>query len=46
MAPGNATRYTFVTNKAVPQLKQMGVTEEQVEMMLKEVPRRFLTGEG
>lgn len=44
-APG-PTRYTFVSHKAVPQLKEMGVTDEQVRTMLVDVPRRFLTGEA
>jgi phosphotriesterase-related protein len=43
--PPGPTRYTFVTNKAVPQLKEMGVTDDQIRTMLVDVPRRFLTGE-
>jgi phosphotriesterase-related protein len=44
-APG-PTRYLFVTTVALPALRKDGVSEEAIEMMMREVPRRFLTGEG
>ena len=40
------TRYLFVSQVAVPGLRAMGVSEAVVEMMLKDVPRKFLTGEA
>lgn len=46
LPPDGPTRYTFVTNKAVPALIKDGVTEEQIDTMMRAVPRRFLTGEA
>ncbi len=40
------TRYLFVTTVALPALRQAGVSEESIDLMMREVPRRFLTGEG
>jgi phosphotriesterase-related protein len=40
------TRYLFVTTVAVPALIADGVTPETVDVMMREVPRRFLSGEG
>jgi predicted metal-dependent phosphotriesterase family hydrolase len=34
-----------VTRIAVPALLKAGVSQEQVDMLLRETPRRFLTGE-
>jgi phosphotriesterase-related protein len=44
--PAGPTRYLFVTTVALPALRKDGVSEEAIEMMMREVPRRFLTGEG
>lgn len=41
---GEPTRYLFVSNVAVPALKEAGVPQDAIDMMLREVPRRFLTG--
>lgn len=38
------TRYLFVTTVAIPALRHAGLKEEDVEMMMIDVPRRFLTG--
>ena len=38
------TRYLFVTTVALPALREAGVSESDVDMMMREVPRRFLTG--
>lgn len=38
------TRYLFVSTVAIPALKQQGVGDDVVEMMMREVPRRFLSG--
>ncbi len=38
------TRYLFVTNSAVPALISDGVSAETIETMMRDVPRRFLTG--
>jgi len=43
-APGEPTRYLFVSNVAVPALRAAGVRQDAIDMMLREVPRRFLTG--
>lgn len=40
------TRYLFVSTVAVPALKQAGVSDEDINTMLVDVPRRFLTGAG
>ena len=39
------TRYLFVSTVAVPALLAQGVPQETIDLMLREVPRRFLTGE-
>ncbi len=38
------TRYLFVSSVAIPALRADGVPEEAIELMTREVPRRFLTG--
>jgi phosphotriesterase-related protein len=43
--PDGPTRYLFVSTVAVPALRAEGVSEETIDLMLREVPRRFLTGE-
>ncbi len=46
-APANSpTRYLFVNTVAIPALRADGVDEKTIDLMLREVPRRFLTGEG
>jgi len=38
------TRYLFVTTVALPALRKDGVSEGTIDLMTREVPRRFLTG--
>jgi phosphotriesterase-related protein len=40
------TRYLFVTATAVPALMSHGVAQETIDLMMRDVPRRFLTGEA
>ncbi len=40
------TRYLFVTTTAVPALIQDGVPPETIDVMMRDVPRAFLTGEA
>ncbi len=40
------TRYLFVSTVAAPALVRDGVPQETIDLMLREVPRRFLTGEA
>ncbi len=40
------TLYLFLTNVALPALRADGVSEETVDTMMREAPRRFLTGEA
>jgi phosphotriesterase-related protein len=44
-APSRPTRYLFLTNVALPALRESGVDDATVDLMTREVPRRFLTGE-
>ena len=44
--PAATTRYLFVTTVALPALRAAGVSEEAIDLMMREVPRRFLTGEA
>ena len=43
--PDDPPAYLFVSTVAVPALRADGVGDEVIDMMLREVPRRFLTGE-
>lgn len=43
-ASGERTRYLFVSEVAIPALREVGVTEEAIQTMMREVPRRFLVG--
>jgi phosphotriesterase-related protein len=43
--PLGPTRYLFVSTVAVPDLRARGASEGDLDLMLREVPRRFLTGE-
>jgi phosphotriesterase-related protein len=38
------TRYLFLSTVALPALREEGVSEETINLMMREVPRRFLTG--
>jgi phosphotriesterase-related protein len=38
------TRYLHVSTVALPAMRELGVDEETIDMMMREVPRRFLTG--
>lgn len=40
------TRYLFVSTTAIPALVESGITDEQVNTMMRDVPRRFLVGEN
>jgi len=40
------TRYLFVTTIALPALIADGVTQQAVDVMMREVPRRFLSGQN
>jgi phosphotriesterase-related protein len=42
--PAAETRYLFVSNTALPALRAQGVAEETIDLMMREVPRRFLSG--
>lgn len=39
------TRYLFVSTTAIPALRGAGVTDEAIDTMMREAPRRFLCGE-
>ena len=39
------TRYLFLTTTALPALLEDGVPQETIDLMMRDVPRRFLTGE-
>ena len=41
--PGT-TRYLFLSTVALPALREDGVDDETINLMMREVPRRFLTG--
>ena len=43
-APDGPTRYLFVSSVAVPALLAAGVAQETIDTMMRDVPRRFLTG--
>jgi phosphotriesterase-related protein len=38
------TRYLFLSTVALPALMKDGVSQETIDLMMREVPRRFLTG--
>jgi phosphotriesterase-related protein len=40
------TRYLFVNTVALPALRAQGIAEETIATMMRDVPRRFLTGEA
>jgi phosphotriesterase-related protein len=41
---GDTTRYLFLSTVALPALRGDGVNEETIDVMMRQVPRRFLTG--
>jgi phosphotriesterase-related protein len=43
-AGSDPTRYLFLSTVALPALRQDGVEEETVDLMMRGVPKRFLTG--
>lgn len=45
-ASAEPTRYLFLTNTAIPGLRELGVTDDVIRTMTVDVPRRFLSGEG
>ena len=44
VATGGPTRYLFLATVALPALREAGVDAETIDLMMREVPRRFLTG--
>jgi len=44
--PSGPTRYLHLNTVALPALRTMGVTQATIDLMMRDVPRRFLTGEG
>ncbi len=42
--PAQPTLYLFLSKTALPGLRELGVSDAQLETMTREVPRRFLTG--
>jgi phosphotriesterase-related protein len=42
--PGATTGYLFLSTVALPALRDDGVSSETTDLMMREVPRRFLTG--
>jgi phosphotriesterase-related protein len=45
LTSGQPTRYLFVSSVAIPALREAGVAQSDIELMMRDVPRRFLTGE-
>ena len=43
-AASDPTRYLFLSTVALPALRDAGVNAEIIDLMMREVPRRFLTG--
>ena len=41
----NPTRYLFVSTVAIPALLETGVEQSMIDTMMRDVPRRFLTGQ-
>jgi phosphotriesterase-related protein len=40
----DTTRYLFLSTVALPALRDVGVDAETIDIMMREVPRRFLSG--
>lgn len=45
-ADDGPTRYLFLNAVAIPALRAGGVNDATIDLMTREVPRRFLTGTG
>ena len=45
-APAGPTRYLFVSTVAIPALMAQGVPQSTIDLMMRDVPKWFLTGEG
>jgi phosphotriesterase-related protein len=43
-SPDETTRYLFLSTVALPALRADGVSRDTIDLMMREVPRRFLTG--
>ena len=43
--PETPTRYLFLSTVAIPALLEGGIPQETIDLMMREVPRRFLTGQ-
>jgi phosphotriesterase-related protein len=46
LATPGVTRYLFVSTVALPALRDAGVSQATIDQMMREAPRRFLTGEA
>jgi phosphotriesterase-related protein len=46
MPRDHPTRYLFLTTTAIPALIADGVPQATIDLMMRDVPRRFLTGES
>jgi phosphotriesterase-related protein len=44
--PPGVTRYLFVSTVALPALLAAGVSQSDIDLMMRDAPRRFLTGEA
>jgi phosphotriesterase-related protein len=44
VVPSGPTRYLFLSTVALPALREAGVDAATIDLMMREVPRRFLTG--
>jgi len=44
-ARNGPTRYLFLNTVAIPALRKAGVSQKTIDLMQRDVPRRFLTGE-
>ena len=44
-AADGPTRYLFLNTVAIPALRKAGVSQKTIDLMQRDVPRRFLTGE-
>jgi phosphotriesterase-related protein len=45
-APDDPPPYLFVSTVAIPGLRAAGVGDEEIDTMLRDVPRQFLSGDG
>jgi predicted metal-dependent phosphotriesterase family hydrolase len=42
----NPDQYLYMHRHMIPDLKEMGATDADIQMLFVDNPRRFLTGEG